>query len=164
MADNEDNGEGVRKDGKPYQDGNTRADGSYAIGKGRTPEVTRFRKDDGRKRGKRPKGGKNLDTIWRKQLAKPMTIKGETRSKLEWAIEGLINRAVVKSDRAAEIVFDRAARLEQVAERGPALSDRALLDAWMSRHLSQPAGAVTDDADVPLDENASGGMEEGDEA
>ena len=50
MADdpNESDGEreGRRQDGKSYKEGNTRADGSYGVGKYRTPEDTRFKKGD----------------------------------------------------------------------------------------------------------------------
>lgn len=168
MADDDGNGpdgEGRRLDGKPYKSGNTRADGSYGVGKNRPPEDTRFRKGDGRERGKRQKGVQNLDTIWSKQLKKKMTVDNRTQTKLEWAVEGTIRRAVTKSDRASEIVFSRADRLQQAKERTLTLSDSEVLDAWLAQRAQQ-AGAVTDDADlqsaeITSDETAGNQIVEG---
>lgn len=49
-------------DGKRFKPGNADEDGDYIVGKGRPPEGGKFRKGDGRKRGGRPKGTRNLDT------------------------------------------------------------------------------------------------------
>lgn len=146
--DDRGDGEGRRQDGKPYKEGNTRADGSYGVGKYRTPEDTRFKKGDGRERGKRATGSKNVDKVWEKQLAKKATIKGVTQSKLEWVVEGTIQRAVGKSDRAAEIVMERAERLEARKERRLALTQREILDAWFAQQRADDTGSISDDADV----------------
>lgn len=62
MADEKDLGR--RQDGRPFAEGNVRDDGSYLVGKARPPQATRFAKGDGRPRGRRPKGTRNLATEW----------------------------------------------------------------------------------------------------
>ena len=68
MAENTTPQRGLRKDGQAFKEGNTRADGSFAVGKNRPPEQHRFRENDGRQRGRREKGKKNLLTEWREEL------------------------------------------------------------------------------------------------
>lgn len=53
----------------PYKSGNTNEDGSYKVGKNKPPEHGMFRAGDGRPRGRRKKGTKNLAT----DLAKSLT-------------------------------------------------------------------------------------------
>lgn len=146
---------GLRKDGKPFKEGNLREDGSYEVGRNRTPVEHRFAKGDGRRRGKRPKGSRSLDKIWRDQLEKKRTINGRTQRTLEWIVEGTSNRAITRSDRAAEMILAQAERLERKKERGLALSDREMIDAWLAQRAVDGTGEVTDDADAPLpDEEA----------
>ena len=60
--------EGSGKRSKLHKPGNTDEDGDYLVGKGRTPEATRFAVGDGRKRGRRPKGTPNGSTILDQEL------------------------------------------------------------------------------------------------
>ena len=53
---------------------NTAADGHYIVGKGRPPKSGQFKKDDGRARGRRPKGAKNLASDLREELASRVTV------------------------------------------------------------------------------------------
>ena len=106
-----------RKDGKPFKTGNVREDGDYRVGKYRTPEGGKFRKDDRRKRGKHEKGSKNLSTIWSKKLGQKLSIDGASKESVEWVVEALIRRSIVKSDRAAEVVLATAERIERAGEQ-----------------------------------------------
>lgn len=63
MSNNDDENEP-----KSYKEGNTLPDGSYAVGKNKPPFDTRFRENDGRKRGRRKKGTRNLRTDFLEEL------------------------------------------------------------------------------------------------
>lgn len=126
---------GVRKDGKPYKDGNTRADGSYAVGKNRPAERTKFAVGDGRKRGRRTKGTKNLLTEWREELDSKLTLTegGKTKkiTKRRALIKSSIERAIKRSDRAVEMAL-RYAELSERREPGLQSDDLAMIDAWLA--------------------------------
>lgn len=157
-------GGGLRKDGKPFKDGNTRADGSYEVGKGRTPERTRFAQGDGRRRGRRPKGSRNFEKDWEEELSKPVrvvrngkTIKvsahhAQVMKTLELASKG--------KERSQELVFRQADRLGERARRVSSKSDDELIAAWLAEVSPAPekptvvsddasAGPVSADAEVP---------------
>lgn len=138
---------GRRKDGKPFKPGNERADGSYEIGKFRTPEATRFTAGDGRQRGKRPKDHKNLLTEWREELDTkiPLTEGGKTRkvTKRRGLIKSQIDRGLKKSDRAAETAL-RYAEMSERRDPGLQEDDMAIIEAWLS--AMQTIGD-SDDAD-----------------
>lgn len=63
-----------RKGRFPYEASNTTDDGHYIVGKGRPPESGQFKKDDGRQRGRRPKGTNNLATDLREELGSRVTV------------------------------------------------------------------------------------------
>lgn len=58
-----------------FKPGNTNPDGSYKVGKYKPPEEGKFRKGDGRKRGRRAKGTKNLATDFQEELKTKVTLK-----------------------------------------------------------------------------------------
>jgi hypothetical protein len=132
-------GGGRRKDGKPYREGNTREDGSYAIGKNRTPVKSRFAVGDGRKRGSRAKGVRNADTEFARELNRKMVIKenGVERkvSKSQAVDLRLIDNATRKGDnKAIDMVDQRRRRIAEAAEnnrRYHSLSDQAILEAYL---------------------------------
>lgn len=140
-------GGGRRKDGRPYKEGNTRKDGSYAVGKNRTPEETRFAVGDGRKRGKRTKGVRNADTEFARELNRKMTIKenGVERkvSKSLGVDLRLIDNATRKGDnKAIEMVDQRRRRIAEAAEhnrRYHPLSDQAILEAYLRERADELA-------------------------
>jgi hypothetical protein len=138
MADKDEDGptpHGTRKDGKPYKEGNTREDGSYAVGKDRTPVVTRFAEGDGRRRGKRAKGTRNLMTEWREELNQKITIneggKSLKVSKRRALIKSKVSRGLGKSDRANEEAL-RYAELSEKRDPGLQTDDLELIEAWLS--------------------------------
>ena len=143
---------GRRIDGKPYKDGNTREDGSYDVGKSRPPEATRFAKDDGRARGRRAKGTRNLATDWTEELAEKITIsengKSKKITKQRAVVKATVNRGLKGSERAAEIAFRNAAQRDVEAGK-LRISDQEIIERWMAQRLgSSSDGAVSDDADA----------------
>lgn len=141
---------GMRKDGKPFKEGNTRGDGSYIVGGRRPPADHQFREDDGRQRGKRGKGRKNLLTEWREELdAKiPITENGKRKqvSKRRALIKSKIKRGIEKSDRAAET----ALRYDELSERrrpGLQADDREIIERWLAGILQE---SNSDDANLNL--------------
>ena len=135
---------GRRKDGKPYKDGNTRADGTYGIGRNRTPEVTRFSVGDGRPRGKRQKGVRNADTEFERELNRMVTVREdgkERRVRKGHAVDlRLIANASAKGDnRAIELVDQRRRRIavekEETARRYHNKHDHEILEQYLrERH------------------------------
>lgn len=57
-----------------YVPGNVGSDGDYLVGKGKPPESGKFRTGDGRQRGRRRKGTKNLATDLREELDARVTV------------------------------------------------------------------------------------------
>ena len=132
---------GRRKDGKSFSDGNTREDGSYAVGKNRTPESTRFKKGDGRLRGRRSKGTANSDTEFDRELRKKVTIRedGKERKVTKGhAVDlRLIDNATRKGDnKAIEMVDHRRRRIaaakEETARSYHSRSDHEILMAFLT--------------------------------
>ena len=68
-------GSEIPQDDGPYKDGNTNEDGSYKVGKNKPPESGKFRAGDGRPRGRRKKGTKNLATDFNEELSSKVTLK-----------------------------------------------------------------------------------------
>lgn len=137
---------GQRKDGQPFKEGNTREDGSYGVGRNRPPEHSRFAKGDGRQRGKRKKGTKNLLTEWREELDAKITIaeggKKKKITKRRALIKTKIERGLKGSDRANEQSL-RYAELSEKREPGLQSDDLALIEAW----LLGLTGETSDDTD-----------------
>jgi hypothetical protein len=145
---------GRRKDGKPFKDGNALPDGSYKVGKGRTPEGSRFATGDGRKRGKRPKGSRNFEKDWEEELSKPVrvvrngkTIKvsahhAQVMKTLELASKG--------KERSQDLVFRKAERLGERAPPASSRGDDELIASWLAELSSTSEGPtiVSDDDDL----------------
>jgi hypothetical protein len=141
---------GRRKDGKPYKEGNTREDGSYIRGKNRIAEVHQFRTGDGRKRGRRGPGTKNLMTEWREELDAKITVTegGKTKriTKRRALIKSKIDRGIKKSDRAAETAL-RYAEMSEKRDPGLQADDLAIIAAWLA---GQQQPGDSDDADQEI--------------
>lgn len=73
MADDDIEGDNLQT--PSFKPGNTNPDGSYKVGKYKPPEDGKFRKGDGRKRGRRAKGTKNLATDFQEELKSKVTLK-----------------------------------------------------------------------------------------
>lgn len=140
------NGPGRRKDGKPYKEGNTREDGTYAVGKNRAPVDGQFRKDDGRRRGRRAKGVRNADTEFERELNRKVTIRedGKERqvSKSQAVDLRLIANATSNGDnKAIEMVDQRRRRIaaakEETARRYHTLSDAEILERYLRERAAE---------------------------
>ena len=57
-----------------YDPENTAADGQYIVGKGKPPEHGKFRSGDGRQRGRRAKGTKNLTADFREEFGSTVSV------------------------------------------------------------------------------------------
>ena len=62
------------KGARPQAPGNVTPDGDYVVGKGKPPESGKFRAGDGRQRGRRRKGTRNLATDLRAELDARVTV------------------------------------------------------------------------------------------
>ncbi len=144
-------GEGRRKDGKPFKDGNTREDGTYDVGKGRTPQATRFAEGDGRTRGKRGKGVKNYDTDWDKELNKTVTLKvnGEPKrmSAHRAQVKVTMDAGAKGNIKAQQIIYDKAEKVAAAKAQRSVYSDEGIIEAWLAQRLAaERKGIVGDDA------------------
>lgn len=74
-------GENSGETGGPYKPGNTNSDGTYVVGKGKPPENGKFRPEDGRPRGRRKKGTKNLATDFSEELRSKVTLKVDGKAR-----------------------------------------------------------------------------------
>ena len=163
---------GRRKDGRPYKDHNTREDGSYLVGRNRPPEQTRFAENDGRPRGRRPKGVRNADTAFTRELSRKMTIKEngvERKVSKSHAVDlRLIDNATRKGDnRAIEMVDQRRRRIAEAAEqnrRYHTLSDEEILLAYLrerSEELAIDPALFGDPDPAPETDSSAEAGEEG---
>jgi hypothetical protein len=153
--------EGHGKNGKPYKIGNTREDGSYAVGKSRPPTQTRFAVNDGRKRGRRPKGQRNFDSDWAEELER--TVKVIKNGK---EIRTTAHRAQVMKtmelgskgkERSQELIFRQAERVQQSRRQANTQNDERLIAAWLEQQQDSAfTSIVGDDAEATLP-NGEGG-------
>ena len=153
MSDEHDDDESVpeargrRKDGKPFKAGNTREDGSYNVGKSRTPEHTRFAIDDGRKRGRRARGVRNADSDFEEEINRKVTVaEGDKKRRVtkgRASVIRLLDNGYNKGQTSAIIVIDR--RHQRLLEKKEAIgqrtveADAALLNAYIQEMLGQPS-------------------------
>lgn len=147
MADTPDDPQGAPKP-KPHKDfkqGNTAPDGSYLIGKNRTPEHSRFAPGDGRKRGRRPKGQKNFDTELLDEMFRLVTVRenGKDRrvTKLRSTIIRALDNASSKGNNPAiATIFAQSARIAEKfapASSGLSAEQYDLADAFVARRIIQ---------------------------
>lgn len=141
---------GVRKDGRPYKQGNTLPDGTHKVGDRRPPVETRFASGDGRQRGKRDRGGRNFDTDWEEELTRSVVLienGKKTKVSAHLAQVKLTMQRGGKGDhRAQQKIFDKADRLLGKAPKGPRLDDRDLIAKWLEQEQrNAPSGIVGDD-------------------
>lgn len=143
----------------PYALGNTREDGSYKVGKNRTPAHSRFAAGDGRPRGRRGKGQRNFDTEFQDEARRLMSVSenGKKRrvSKLRGTIICTFDRATSKADsRAMTLVFSHAARIaDGHVSSSPGLSndDAEELNAWLSDRLASLAASEEEVTSANMD-------------
>jgi|TARA_R100001244_G_scaffold6593_1_gene7760 hypothetical protein len=105
----------VKQTSGNYGPDNTAEDGSYIVGKGKPPESGKFRKNDGRKRGKRNKGTRNLATDFNDEMSQlvTVTVNGQPRrvSRQRSIIMRVADNASRGQPSAVKTVFDLRQRL-----------------------------------------------------
>jgi hypothetical protein len=142
-----------RKDGRPFAEGNVREDGDYRVGKGRTPEHTRFAANDGRRRGKRPKGSRNFDKDWEEELSRKVSITRDGRelrvSAHHAQVMTTMSLAAKGRERSQELVFRKASEVAERKRSVQSRSDDALIAEWMAQQQS----AASDEAEVVGDDD-----------
>lgn len=138
---------GRRKDGLPFKEGNTRDDGSYAVGKNRAPESGRFAVGDGRKRGKRAKGVRNADTDFEEEYNRRVTVseggKKRTVSKGRASVIRLLDNGYSKGQTSAIIEIDR--RHQRLLEKRTASQQRTVEAdaALLAEYIRQTLGETS---------------------
>lgn len=151
---------GRRKDGQPYKDGNTGEDGSYLVGRNRTPVHSRFQIGDGRTRGRRAKGVPNADTEFERELNRKIVLREDGKERKVSKSLGvdlrLIDNATRKGDnRAIDMVDQRrrriAAEKEETAKRYHALSSHEMLDQYLRERAAELQLDASQFGDPPPD-------------
>jgi len=103
-----------------YGPDNTADDGSYIVGKGKPPESGKFRKKDGRKRGRRNMGTRNLVTDFNDEMSQlvTVTVNGQPRkvSRQRSIIMRVADNASRGQPSAVKTVFDLRQRLGEKTE------------------------------------------------
>ena len=125
----------------------------YAVGRGKPPLHTRFKKGDGRKRPGRTPGSKNLRTIIMEAVSDPVTvtIEGKSRkiTKLQASAMQLATKAATGNDKAIAQLLDWVDQIEaQAAAARPSEypiseTDLGIIRAVHSR--LRPWGSRADD-------------------
>lgn len=149
-----DDHEGTGDPATRYAPGNTREDGSYKVGKNRTPEETRFRVGDGRRRGRRPKGQRNFDTEFLEESQRRITVRENGRERRVTKQRGTIIRtfdsALTKADaRSASLIFSHLGRIgdrQSGSSQNLAPDDDAELNSWLRDRLTLIESSEPDDA------------------
>ncbi len=149
---------GLRKDGKPIKEGNTREDGSYEVGRDRPPPEHRFGVNDGRKRGRRPKGVRNFDTEYREESQRQFSFdeagKKRTASKRLATIVRTFDNAISRGkERSISLIFEQERRLadrEAVKEQRLPQSDQEIIEQFLSEQAASHAAPAS--LPKPVDE------------
>lgn len=131
---------GIRRDGRPYAEGNTGEDGGYVVGKGRPPAHGRFKKDDGRRRGRRPKGQRNFDKDWEDELGRTVKLTRDGREIRVSAHKAQVMMAMALAakgkERSQDLVFRKAAELADRKRSVQSATDDALIAEWLSQQAN----------------------------
>ena len=122
--------------GNSFKPGNTDAKGNYLVGKNRPPEDGKFRKGDGRRRGGRKKGTKNLATDFHEELSSKVVMKvdGKARqvTKQRAVMMRLMDNASRGQNAAIRTIMEFAAKfgveLQLEDEQAPAPTEYKFMD------------------------------------
>jgi hypothetical protein len=105
---------------KPRNRSKKSNDGIYSVGYGRPPEETRFKPGQSGNPKGRPKGAKNLTTLFAEELLRPVILKenGKTRRvpKAEAIVKQVVNKALVAEAKSTIIVLDEMRRHDALAD------------------------------------------------
>lgn len=154
---------------RDFAPGNIDENGNYIVGKYRPPAAGQFRENDGRRRGRRPKGAKNVKTDFREELAERLGITENGKkmrvTKQRQIVKRTCERAMKGNERAAEIALGYAPVEDETVERLTADEARIVEMLTSPRFLSD-AAAGREPVDFPLTDPSSShqpGQEVGDD-
>jgi hypothetical protein len=103
--------------------------GDYAVGYGRPPKATQFKPGQSGNPKGRPRGSKNLDTLFAVELAQPVSLteNGARRKipKRQALVKQLVNKALSNDPKAAAVVLDQMRRSEPPAQGLPSVAMEA---------------------------------------
>jgi Family of unknown function (DUF5681) len=113
----------------------------YAVGYGRPPEHTRFRKGQSGNPKGRPRHARNLHTELLEELSEEIQVKEGGRTvrvtKLRALLKAAIGKAAAGDMRALALILDKAALLgsadPEASETNEAPEDTAILEAFRRR-------------------------------
>lgn len=98
---------------------------SYKVGYRRPPKTTRFKAGESGNPKGRPKGAKNVATIWHDELNALVTVtengKRKKLCKRQALIKQQVNKALGNDPKAAALVVGQMNRFEENGSAGPAL-------------------------------------------
>lgn len=147
---------------RQYKEGNTAPDGTYIVGKYRTPEGGKYRKGDGRPRGRRPKGVKNFDTELLEEANRTVRLNenGKVRrvSKRRSVIIRALDNAGAKGQNAAiQLIineFRRIAEKPSASASSLALSDAEIIERFLADRLASFVEGDSEDQppEMPLED------------
>lgn len=107
-----------------YAPENTAPDGSYITGKAKPPESGKFRKGDGRKRGRREKGTRNFATDFNEEMAAAVTMTVNGKSKKVSRQRSIIMRVADNASRgvpsAVKTVFELRQKIADPTQKSGA--------------------------------------------
>ena len=98
------------RDKPRFNSENINPDGSYKVGRNKPPEHGKFRKDDGRRRGRRAKGTRNFAIDFNEEMAEVVTLTVNGKPKKVSRQRSIIMRVADNASRgvpsAVKTVFD----------------------------------------------------------
>lgn len=133
--------------------GPAESSGDYAVGYGKPPRQHQFAAGDGRKRGRRPKGGKNAKTLLRQEHARIVTRRNPDGSVRKISVlAALISKDVVDAYdkervRARQIAMamqldaEDEARASTQRNTDIGSDDAAILARYLPAALAEPSDA-----------------------
>jgi hypothetical protein len=104
-------------------------DGDYAVGYRRPPKATQFKPGQSGNPKGRPRGSKNLDTLFAEELAQPVSLtengKRKKIPKRQALVKQIVNKALSNDPKAAAVVLDQMRRGEAPAQGLPSVAMEA---------------------------------------
>lgn len=138
-----------------------KAEGDYAVGYGKPPKATQFRKGQSGNPKGRPKGRKNAATVLNEVLAEKVTINenGQRRkvTKLEAAFKQVVNGAITGDNKSSRLLIQILPLLNAELDEAPPAMPTAEADMQVLKGLvdrlktTESDGGAQDNANLKED-------------